>query len=225
MASRLMQTTYRENGDVLHEFLLDGYQVFLLQPANDIQSNLINYGFTGPTLTVFPDRKLTSDELSAYAADCGLLTVSKKSGTGIIFVNPQGDTWADAPDGAYEAVTANLGIAQANFRDGLAVMKDDTVPDEVTYKILGSCVRMYVYGIGSGASPEHILLQTRKLPNGSEIVIEDDGMGFDPENITKGPHTGIENVKKRLSLMCKGTLTIESVPGKGTKTTIFIPAE
>ena len=150
-SSELKQTTYLENGDVLHEFRLDGYQVFVLQPANDIQSNLINYGFTGPTLTVFPDKKLGADSLSSFAEDCGLLAVSKKSGTGIIFVNPKDETWADAPAGAYEAVTSNLGIAQSNFRDGLAVMKDDTIPDVVTYKILGSCVRMYVYGFGTGA--------------------------------------------------------------------------
>lgn len=149
--SKLKQTTYLENGDVLHEFSMDGYQVYLLQPANDIQSNLINYGFTGPTLTVFPDRKLTADKLSPFAEECGLLSVSRKSGTGIIFVNPKEETWTGAPAGAYEAVASNLAIAQSNFRDGLAVMKDDTIPDVVTYKILGSCVRMYVYGFGSGA--------------------------------------------------------------------------
>ena len=149
--SKLLQTTYCENGDVLHEFRMDGYQVFLLQPANDVQSNLINYGFTGPTLTVFPDQKLCGGALADYARDCGLLAVSKKSGTGIIFVNPPAETWAGAPAGAYEAVTANLAIAQSNFRDGLAIMKNDAVRDEVVYKILGSCVRMYVYGIGSGA--------------------------------------------------------------------------
>ena len=42
--SRLLQTTYCENGDVIHVFRMDGFEVFLLQPANDVQSNLINYG-------------------------------------------------------------------------------------------------------------------------------------------------------------------------------------
>ena len=172
-ATKLLQTTYCENGDVLHEFRMDTWQVFLLQPANEIQSNLINYGFTGPTLAVFPDRKLEGGALSAYAEDCGLLTISKKSGTGIIFVNPPEATWAGAPAGAYEAVTANLAIAQSNFRDGLAILKNDAVPDEVTYKILGSCVRMYVYGIGSGAD---YVAQNYLRPVQGSVVLGDLGM-------------------------------------------------
>ena len=35
----------------------------------------------------------TGDALTGYARDCGLLTVSKKSGTGIIFVNPHLGSW------------------------------------------------------------------------------------------------------------------------------------
>ena len=44
-----------------------------------------------------------------------------------------------------------MAIAQSNFRDGLAIMKNDAIPDVVEYNILGACVRMYVYALGTGA--------------------------------------------------------------------------
>jgi len=148
---RIIQMTTQEDGSIFYEFCLEGYQTFLYMPANEIQSNLINYGFTGPTLAVFCDKKVDRQEAQAMAAETGLLEVARRNGVGIVFVNPKGADWSEEAPGAYEALTGALGIAQSNFRDGLAIMKDDAVPDVVEYKILGSCVRMYAYGIGTGA--------------------------------------------------------------------------
>ena len=74
-------------------------------------------------------------------------------------MNPRGKDWSSEEPGAYEAMTGNLSIAQNNFRDGLAILKSDEIPDVIHYNILGSCVRMYVYGFGSGADyiAEHYL--------------------------------------------------------------------
>ena len=140
-----------DNGDVFYEFSSDGHQILYYMPHNEVRSNLINYGFTGPTFLVFPDRKTDFQGLRAAAEETGLLRVAKEEGVGIILVNPQGESFEGEEPGAYEAVTANLGIAQENFRDGLAIMKNEILPDEQRYNILGACVRMYVYGFGSGA--------------------------------------------------------------------------
>ncbi|MBR4421141.1 MAG: hypothetical protein IKS69_01240 [Erysipelotrichaceae bacterium] len=140
-----------ENGDIFYEFKEGEHQILFLQPANELKSNLINYGFTGPTLLVFPDRKTDFEGLKELIKTNGLEKAAQDNGVGVILVNPLKEDWKNEEAGAYEAVTANLGIAQMNFRDGLAIMKNDAVPDVQTYNILGSCVRMYVYGFGSGA--------------------------------------------------------------------------
>lgn len=142
--------TTRE-GDIYYEFEDNGYQILYIQPANEIRSNLINYGFTGPTILCFPDQKTNFVGLRDLIEESGLKQVAQENGVGVIMVNPKDRTWKNEGRGAYEAVTNNLGIAQMNFRDGLAIMKDDALPDEQSYNILGSCVRMYVYGFGSGA--------------------------------------------------------------------------
>ena len=148
---QIKQMTTHEDGSILYEFALNGFQTFLYQPANEMKSNLINYGFTGPTLTVFADKKLSGQEAEQFAAESGLLEIARRNGTGIVFVNPKGEDWNGEAPGAYEAVASNLAIAQSNFRDGLAIMKNDAIPDVVEYNILGACVRMYVYALGTGA--------------------------------------------------------------------------
>ncbi|MBQ0009853.1 MAG: histidine kinase [Ruminococcus sp.] len=57
------------------------------------------------------------------------------------------------------------------------------------------------------------------------VRIEDDGVGFDPAQTDDQQHIGVSNVATRLSLLCGGTLSVQSVPGKGTVSTITIPKE
>jgi PAS domain S-box-containing protein len=47
------------------------------------------------------------------------------------------------------------------------------------------------------------------------VIIEDDGIGFDPESVSTGEHLGLFGVRERAE-MIDGKLVIESTPGKGT---------
>ena len=59
------------------------------------------------------------------------------------------------------------------------------------------------------------------------VVIEDDGVGFDPDKymLDGRKHVGISNVKYRLEVLCGGSLDIKSEINKGTVVTIRIPKE
>jgi len=58
-----------------------------------------------------------------------------------------------------------------------------------------------------------------------EIVISDNGIGFDASAAGDGDgtHIGLANVRERIEKQCGGTLTIASEPDKGTTVTIRIP--
>ncbi len=60
---------------------------------------------------------------------------------------------------------------------------------------------------------------------GHEIIIRDNGKGFDVESALKSDetHIGLRNVKDRVEQMCGGTMIIESEPDKGATITIYIP--
>lgn len=58
-------------------------------------------------------------------------------------------------------------------------------------------------------------------------MVKDNGPGYDPtENQTENQrkvHIGLDSVKERLKLMCKGTIKIEAAQEGGTIVTICIP--
>lgn len=69
-----------------------------------------------------------------------------------------------------------------------------------------------------------VLLNWRE--NWVTAIIEDDGVGFDPENVTSNPSHGLGlfGMQERASLL-GGSLKIESGPGAGTTVFIKIPAK
>ena len=72
-----------------------------------------------------------------------------------------------------------------------------------------------------------VTVATRKGDGFHEIVIKDNGKGFDPELVvdSKGGHIGIKNVQGRIEKMCGGTMSIESRPGEGTTVVIRVPGQ
>ena len=72
-----------------------------------------------------------------------------------------------------------------------------------------------------------VRVSTRRTAEGHEIVVEDNGEGFDARAVeqAEGKHIGIRNVRERIEKMCGGTLTIDSRIGEGTTVTIRIPAK
>ena len=70
-----------------------------------------------------------------------------------------------------------------------------------------------------------VRVSTRLLEDCHEITVRDNGIGFDVSAVetAEGKHIGIRNVRERIESLCRGTLTISSVPDEGTTVTIRIP--
>jgi sensor histidine kinase YesM len=72
------------------------------------------------------------------------------------------------------------------------------------------------------SDPLHISIRTRSTDSGAEIIVEDNGPGFDPCDESK-PHTALKNIQQRLEIMCWGTMTIMPRDGGGTVVILTIP--
>ena len=70
-----------------------------------------------------------------------------------------------------------------------------------------------------------IRVAARKVGEVHEIVISDNGVGFDVNALEQkdGTHIGMRNVRERIEKMCGGSVTVESRIGEGTTVTIRIP--
>lgn len=83
------------------------------------------------------------------------------------------------------------------------------------------------HGVGMKEDGGMVRISSRETETAYEVVIEDDGVGFDVnEQKDDGrSHVGMENTKKRLRDMCKGEVKIESVVGEGTTAIVILPKE
>ena len=125
-----------------------------------------------------------------------------------------------------EHTKAYLAVEQVRFADKLFVEFDTPhtmfqVPPLTLQPIVENAVK---HGIDPELDALFITVKTRRTGDGSEIVVKDTGPGYAPSDDNE-PHIALENIHRRLDLMCGGTLTITSGEESGTTVTIFIPGE
>ena len=81
-------------------------------------------------------------------------------------------------------------------------------------------VYILIISVKNIAHAKEILIQLIRNEEDLEIMVEDDGKGYDPAEVKKG--MGTENVSARVNFL-KGEISVYSVIGTGTTSTITIP--
>ena len=124
-----------------------------------------------------------------------------------------------------EHTRAYLAVEQAQFEDSLFVKFDTPhilfrVPPLTLQPIVENAVK---HGMKSCNDPIHISVTTRQTDTASEIIVEDDGPGYNPVDDNE-PHIALNNIRERLEMMCKGKLEIAPREGGGTVVKVTIPA-
>lgn len=107
-----------------------------------------------------------------------------------------------------ERLNVNYSIQCKNFKiPPLTVqpLVENAIKHGITKKIEGGSVRISTY----------------EKETTYVIEIIDDGVGFDTEATEW--HVGLQNVRNRIAAMCKGTVTVKSTVGVGTRVTVEIP--
>ncbi|MBR2216673.1 MAG: histidine kinase [Selenomonadaceae bacterium] len=120
---------------------------------------------------------------------------------------------------------AYLAIEQVQFEDSLCVEYDTPhtefrLPPLTLQPIVENAVK---HGMDPEYAPLEIFIRTRETEVGSEIIVEDSGLGFDLAATKSEPHTALENIRTRLSMMCGGSLTLHPREGGGTVVKVIIP--
>ena len=124
-----------------------------------------------------------------------------------------------------EHTRAYLAVEQAQFEDLLFVDYDTPhvqfrLPPLTLQPIVENCVK---HGLDPDGEPLHICIRTRMTGSDSQVIVEDNGSGFEPTN-DGDPHIALANIRQRLELMCGGRLVVEPREGGGTKVTVTVPA-
>lgn len=72
------------------------------------------------------------------------------------------------------------------------------------------------------AKANNAALHLRRVGDGFEFCVEDDGIGFDVNRNREQPSLGLASMQQRIYLL-GGTLKVVSAPGRGTKIVAWIP--
>ena len=122
-----------------------------------------------------------------------------------------------------------LSLEKMRFGDDLNIeydiqTTDFLIPSLTVQPLVENAVK---HGVGMKEDGGTVTIATREYDNRFEVIVSDDGVGFDTE---KKPddgrtHIGMENVRNRLKTMCNAVLNIKSKIGVGTTATITIPKE
>lgn len=122
-----------------------------------------------------------------------------------------------------------LEIEHLRFEEQLSVVYDIQtdqfcIPSLTLQPIVENAVR---HGVRKKEEGGTITISSREQEQYFEVLVEDNGLGFDKNEleIQEGTHIGIKNVRDRLERMCHGQLEIHSEQGKGTCAVIRIKKE
>ncbi len=124
-----------------------------------------------------------------------------------------------------EHTRAYLAVEQVQFEDSLFIEydiyhKEFRLPPLTLQPIVENSIK---HGMDPEYSPLHITIRTRETSSGSEIIVEDNGPGFDFKSDDSKPHIALKNIRQRLEIMCGGKMTIQTRAGGGTIVTVIIP--
>lgn len=124
-------------------------------------------------------------------------------------------------------VECYLDIEKARFGDRLKISysigcRDFSLPPLTIQPIVENAVK---HGITKKAEGGMVKIVTYATDTHHVVEIRDDGLGFESEKASGESRQGIgiENVRSRLYERCRGTLTVKSTVGVGTRVILEIP--
>ena len=121
-------------------------------------------------------------------------------------------------------ISAYLQLERLRFGEDLNVIfdiqeKDFFIPSLTIQPLVENAVK---HGVCSREEGGTVTLHTHREDNVVVVKVQDDGIGFNMNNLDKVEHVGLKNVRKRLKYIVNGTLEIESKENVGTIATITI---
>ena len=126
----------------------------------------------------------------------------------------------------FEAAVTNWLDEQIQEKHGIKTeFEDDGQPkplDEDIQALLFRNVRELLINVVKHANAQNVKVSVRKVDDLINISVEDNGKGFDPNEIASKATFGLFSIRERL-VQLDGSFEIKSEPGHGSKFTITAP--
>lgn len=114
-------------------------------------------------------------------------------------------------------------LAKDQLRASLEIIGLDKRLNEQVETVLYRIIQETVNNVIKHADANELKIQIMKDDEGVTVTVEDNGKGFEKNNLHHSGGIGINNIFSRVAFL-KGSIDIDTTPGKGTLILIHIPA-
>jgi signal transduction histidine kinase len=97
----------------------------------------------------------------------------------------------------------------------------DSIPRELAL-CLYRVIQEGLQNIAKHSRAKAAFITLHGLSDGIRLLIEDNGIGFEPEEVRKKAGIGLSSMRERVRLL-NGEINFKSQPGNGTQIEVFIP--
>ena len=112
-------------------------------------------------------------------------------------------------------------VSQSNLKVDILIRIPETVARDVTI-VIYRVTQEALTNVLRHANAHHASVIVTTSEDAIHLIVEDDGVGFDPTAIVSFEHVGLSSMRERVELV-GGIFTIESLPEKGTTINAVIP--
>ncbi len=118
-----------------------------------------------------------------------------------------------------EHIQVYVRIEKMRFKERLNIVyaigeEDFLIPPLCVEPLVENAVK---HGVMQKMSGGTVWIRSRTTETGHEIVIEDNGVGFDVESLGQEKSVGFDYIRARLAMTEGASMQIESTPGEGTR--------
>ena len=146
-----MPTMNKVTGGVAWSNTFEKFKATVYVPDNNLQSDVLNYGFIAPYLLVFAEKDFTFEEAAIFAAKKGFEEIAKKYASSVVFIYPTSSNgWKNAEPDIFHEIISNSKIHQY-YENGVVKAYNRFTKQLDDYFIRGAIFRTNLYGFGESA--------------------------------------------------------------------------
>ena len=150
---KMPEVTKTENG-VFWKNTYEKFEAQVYVPENNLDGDILNYGFIAPYLLVFAPKPLPQDEAISFARSKGLEKLAASFDSSVVFISPLCDgklcDWKNAEPDILSEIISNSRIHQYH-KDGVVIANNFFRHSIDGYYIRGAIFRATLIGYGEGA--------------------------------------------------------------------------
>ncbi|MBO4416461.1 MAG: hypothetical protein J5824_10850 [Lachnospiraceae bacterium] len=145
------EVTILNDNSTIWSTRFDTFEATVYTPVNDMDDDILNYGYLAPYLLIFAPERFSYDDAVLFAKNNCFEKLAKEYATSVVFIYPNSENgWKDASKDIFAEILSNSAIHQY-YENGYVKRFNRFTKQLDDYRIRGAIFRTNLYGYGESA--------------------------------------------------------------------------